>query len=174
MMPFDFGDFPEKGSMTMDLFEESLKDMVERYGSENQDGIKYALNDAQMHFGCVDVHCQELIALAFGVDVKFVKMLMKFMPTIKERVIPCQITCCSGPRCAKNGSVEVFKALRETLNIDFNETTADGQIRLSTYHCFKRCGDGPNIQVNGEFYHRMNREKAIALAKSLKEQYRRL
>lgn len=151
----------------MDLFEEELADMAARYGKNNQEGIKMALNLAQEEFGCVDSFCQSLIVSAFETNEKIVKTLIKFNPSIKESVVDYEVVCCSGPRCAKNGSMEVLKAVRNTLGIDFNEETPDGKVRLTTKNCFKQCGKGPNVMVNGKFYHEMNKEKAEKLMKSL-------
>lgn len=55
-----------------------------------------------------------------------------------------------------DGSVEDCE---KELAMDFNETSADGKIRLRTQNCFKKCKDGPNIMINGKFYHHMDTEK---------------
>lgn len=152
-------------------FEEELLNAAERFGPKNQEGIKYALNIAQDEFGCVDENCRLMIAKAFSVEDKIVKTLIRFTPSIKEEIVDCEIVCCSGPRCAKNGSVEVLRTFREELGIDFNETTEDGKVRLTLKNCFKHCGRGPNVCVNGKFYHEMDKNKTVSLIKELKERY---
>lgn len=152
-------------------FEDELSDIAERFGCENQEGIKFALNRAQDIFGCVDVNRRTMIAKAFGVEDKMVKTLIRFTPSIKEEIVDCEIVCCSGPRCAKNGSMEVLKTFRDEFGMDFNETTPDRKIRLTLKNCFKHCGKGPNVCVNGKFYHQMDRQKSLSLIKELKEKY---
>lgn len=159
--------FDEKPSM--DNFEEDLKDLVYNYGEKNQEGIKDALKKAQEVFDCVDGQCQSLIADNFGVDKKVVKTLMKFIPSIKEEIVEVEVVCCSGPRCSKNGSMEVIKAMKEGLGLDFNETSKDGRIRLTTKNCFKQCGDGPNIKVNDEYYNHMDKDKVCQVIKKIKK-----
>ena len=158
---------------TMDDFEVDLEDMVYNYGKKNQEGIKDALKRAQEYFGCVDSQCQTLIADSFDVETKVVKTLMRFISSIKEEVVECEVVCCSGPRCSKNGSMEVIKTIKSGLGLDFNETRADKKVRLTTKNCFKHCMEGPNVKVNDEFYHNMDKEKAEKLVKEIQEEHGR-
>lgn len=149
-------------------FQETIKSICDSYGDGSQEGVKASLKECQKIFDCVSVAHQHQIADLFRVDHKVVATLMKFMKNLKESIVEYEIICCTGARCAKNGSVEVIRAVKETLGIDFNEATSDGRIRLSTQNCFKQCHLGPNVMVNGVFHHRMDRTKAIALIKSIK------
>lgn len=150
------------------MFSEDVKYMVEDFGKQNQDGIKFALNRCQDIFGCVSKADQEEIANAFEVDIKIVKTLIKLSRTLKESIVEYEIICCSGSRCAKNGSVEVLKEVRKTLGIDFGETSDDGRIRLTTQNCFKKCGEGPNMMINGVFHHKLDKEKTRKILEGLK------
>lgn len=157
-------------SETMDkelIFREEMDVLVEGYGLGSQEGIKASLAECQKIFDCVSVNHQQQIAEIFQLDKKVISTMIKFMPMIKESIVEYEVICCSGSRCAKNGSLEVLKAVRETLGIDFNETTKDGKIRLSTQNCFKKCNLGPNIKVNNDFHHNMDRMKTIALMKNI-------
>ena len=158
--------------ISIEEFREDAIYWADSYGKGSQEGIKYCLNMAQDNFGLVDGYTQELIADAFGVDQKTVKALIKFMPNVKEEIVACEIVCCSGPRCSKNRSMEVLKAAKATLGVEFGETTSNGRIKLLTQNCFKKCGQGPNIRVNGKFYHEMNKAKTEQLMKALLEQYK--
>lgn len=150
------------------IFLEIINNLVENYGYGSQEGVKASLIECQRLFDCVSTNHQQKIAELFQLDQKVISAMIKFMPAIKESVVEYEVVCCSGSRCAKNGSIEVFKAVKETLGIDFNETTKDGKIRISTKNCFKKCNMGPNIRVNDEFHHRMDRLKTIELIKNMK------
>jgi NADH-quinone oxidoreductase subunit E len=150
------------------FFQERLFDFANNFKVGSQEGVKVSLLDCQEIFGCASVNHQKQIAEAFQIDEKVLKTMIKFMPSIKESVVEYEIVCCSGHRCAKNGSIEVLKAAKDTLGIDFNETTKDGRVRLATQNCFKKCNLGPNIMVNGEFYHKMNKTKVEELMKSIR------
>ena len=64
--------------------------------------------------------------------------------------------------------MEVLKTVKKELGMDFNETSADGKIRLRTQNCFKKCKDGPNIMINGKFYHHMNADKTKEVLEKIK------
>ncbi len=141
-------------------FKRDLEELVRGFGEESQEGVKEALRKCQDDFGLVSKSHVTQIADAFNLDEKIVKTIIKFMPTVKESNVEYEIICCTGPRCAKNGSREVIKTIKNTLGIDFNETTSDGKISLRGQNCFKKCKLGPNIMINKKFYHHMNKEKA--------------
>lgn len=149
-------------------FQEIMDVLLDNYGIGSQDGVKASLIECQKIFDCVSINHQEQIANSFKLDKKVISTIIKFMPSIKESIVEYEVVCCSGSRCAKNGSLEVLKAIKETLGVDFNETTKDGKIRLSTQNCFKKCNLGPNIMVNGKFYHKMDKVKVIELMKNIK------
>jgi NADH-quinone oxidoreductase subunit E len=151
------------------IFQEILYELVDSFGVGSQDGVKASLIECQKIFDCVSINHQNQIAKSFQLDEKVIRTMIKFMPSIKESVVEYEVVCCSGPRCAKNGSIEVLKSVKDNLGIDFNETTKDGKIRLTTQNCFKKCNLGPNLMVNGKFYHKMDKVKSIELMKSIKD-----
>lgn len=148
-------------------FQKRIDELVDSFGTNSQEGVKLSLRECQEIFGCVSISHQEDIGRLFEMDKKIISAIIKFMPSIKESVVEYEVVCCSGSRCTKNGAIEVLKAVKETLDIDFNETTKDGKIRLRTQNCLKKCGLGPNIMVNGEFYHRMDKTKTLELMKNI-------
>lgn len=150
------------------LFIERLEEIVDSFGTNSQEGVKLALRETQDSFNCVSKSHQSQIAEAFEMDLKVIKAIIKFMPIIKESIVKYELIVCTGPRCAKNGSIKVINTLKKELKIGFNEITDDGKIRLTTQNCFKKCKDGPNILVNNKFYHHMDEDKTRELVKFLK------
>ncbi len=150
-----------------ELFVEKLDELVEVYGEENQEGMKAALKACQDEFGYVAASHQEQIAEKFAVNTPIVKVLMKFIPNIKEIAVEKEVVCCSGPRCKQNGSFEVIKTMREELGLNFGEVSKDGKIRLSSQNCFKNCKNGPNVVVNGKMYEHMDKKKVKELVKEI-------
>ena len=59
--------------------------------------------------------------------------------------------CQTGP-CMLNGSDDIIQHIKETLNINAGETSADGLFTLKTVECLGACGYAPMMQV-GKFYH---------------------
>ena len=150
------------------IFKEGLEEIVNSFGKRSQEGAKVSIRNCQDYFGYVSISHQRQIADAFELDEKIIKTIIKFMPSIKESKVEYEIVCCTGPRCAKNGSVEVLKTVKSILGMDFNETSKDGRIRLRAQNCFKKCKDGPNIMINGKFYHHMDVEKTRQILDQIK------
>lgn len=151
------------------IFQETIDVLVDSFGIGSQEGVKASLKECQRIFDYVSIDHQEQIANLFQLDKKVISAMIKFMPSIKESIVEYEVVCCSGSRCAKNGSIEVLKAVKETLGIEFNETTKDGRIRLLTQNCFRKCSLGPNLMVNGKLHHKMDKVKAIELMKNILE-----
>lgn len=152
------------------LFRERLLEFVESFGEGSQDGAKASIRECQDIFDCVSLSHQRQIAEEFKLKDNIIKTIIRFMPSIKESIVEYEVICCSGSRCAKNGSLEVLKTVKDTLNLDFDETSKDGRVRLSTQNCFKKCNLGPNIMVNGKIYNHMNKEKAKNLMEDIKSE----
>ena len=149
-------------------FQEVMDELVMNFGVGSQEGVKVSLIECQKIFDCVPMNNQQRIADMFQLDKKIINAMIKFMPNIKESIVEYEVVCCSGSRCAKNGSIEVLKAIKETLGINVDGITKDGKIRLTTRNCFKKCNLGPNIMVNGKFHHRMDKVKSFELMNKLK------
>ena len=148
-------------------FKEYLNDLKDSFGKGSQEGVKIAIRECQEVFGLVSKGHQNDIAKAFELDENMISAIIKFMPSIKESNIEYDIVCCTGSRCGKNGSYEVLETVKSILGLDFNETSKDGKIRLKNQNCFKKCKLGPNIMINGKFYHQMNKEKTKKLLKEI-------
>lgn len=150
------------------IFKEGLEEIVNSFAKRSQEGAKVSIRNCQDYFGYVSISHQRQIADAFELDEKIIKTIIKFMPSIKESKVEYEIVCCTGPRCEKNGSMEVLKTVKSILGMDFNETSKDGRIRLRAQNCFKKCKDGPNIMINGKFYHHMDEEKTRQILDQIK------
>lgn len=153
------------------IFQELLEELADSYGTGSQEGVKASLTECQKIFDCVSISHQEIIADIFELDQKLISAMIRFMPAIKESIVEYEVVCCSGSRCASNGSMEVLRAIKDTLNIESNEVTKDGKIRFTTKNCFKKCGLGPNIMVNGQFHHGMDKTKTIDLMNRIKKNH---
>jgi NADH-quinone oxidoreductase E subunit len=57
------------------------------------------------------------------------------------------VQCCTTTPCWLRGSDEVVRACKDTLGIDFGETTEDGQFTLTEVECLGACVNAPMVQV---------------------------
>jgi len=59
-----------------------------------------------------------------------------------------KITICTNLPCLLSGGGNAAKYLKESLAIDFNETTGDGLFTLKEGECMGACGDAPVCLLN--------------------------
>lgn len=150
------------------IFDEGLEALVHSFGSENQDGVKEALRFCQETFGCVSKYHQEIIAERFCINPTTISVFMKLNKSLKPSIVEYEIVCCTGGRCAKEGSLALIQTIQNELGMSLNTTSSDGKIRLLSRNCFKHCNLAPNLLVNGKFYHQMDSHKVLSLMKEMK------
>lgn len=66
---------------------------------------------------------------------------------------------CKSLMCALVGSDTVIGWIGSKLGIKPGETTPDKLFTLSIVECLAACGTGPMMQVNDDYYERLNEEK---------------
>ena len=63
-----------------------------------------------------------------------------------------KIAVCTNISCMLRGADDILDHLKKRLNIDVNETTADGKFTLREVECMAACGGAPMCQVNDKNY----------------------
>jgi len=70
--------------------------------------------------------------------------------------------CHTGP-CMIKGSDEIIAYIKEKLNINVGETTADGLFTLKTVECLGACGYAPMMQMGKDYKEHLTKEKVDAI-----------
>lgn len=78
------------------------------------------------------------------------------------------IQVCKSLMCALVGSDTVLGWMKSKLGIGPGETTADKMFTVSAVECLGACGTGPMMQINGDYYERLNEEKVDRILADLK------
>lgn len=66
---------------------------------------------------------------------------------------------CRAEACQAMGSRALEAHLREKLNIDFHETTADGEVSLEPIYCLGNCACGPAVMIGETVHGRVDPER---------------
>lgn len=74
---------------------------------------------------------------------------------------------CTNALCGIMGGDAIYDALAEHLDIEHDETTADGKITLERLECNAACDYAPVIMVNWEFFDYQNPQSAVELVDKL-------
>ncbi|MFY8005429.1 MAG: NADH-quinone oxidoreductase subunit NuoE [Chitinophagaceae bacterium] len=70
--------------------------------------------------------------------------------------------CQTGP-CMIQGSDDIIKYIKDTLNINVGETTTDGLFTLKTVECLGACGYAPMMQLGKIYKEHLTKEKVDAI-----------
>lgn len=73
---------------------------------------------------------------------------------------------CMGTACHVRGSKKILDRLKQELNINAGETTADGSVTLETVNCIGACALGPLIIIDNKYHCKMSPEKIETVLKS--------
>lgn len=74
---------------------------------------------------------------------------------------------CRAEACQARGGRALESHIRETLAVDYHNTTADYEFTLEPVYCLGNCACGPSISVDNTVYGRMSPQKFDQLADRL-------
>lgn len=73
------------------------------------------------------------------------------------------VRVCLGTACYVRGGKRVLDTLKQKLNIDVGETTADRLFTLEVARCFGACGLAPAIMIDDDVHHRVKPNRLDAV-----------
>ncbi|MGQ4877813.1 formate dehydrogenase subunit gamma [Billgrantia sp. LNSP4103-1] len=77
------------------------------------------------------------------------------------------VQLCRAEACQARGSRMLERHARETLGIDFHQTTADREITLEPVYCLGNCACGPSLRIGDRIHGRVTPEKFDRLVDEL-------
>ncbi len=77
------------------------------------------------------------------------------------------IQICRAESCQSMGAKALEQHARQILEIDYHQTTDDGQFTLEPVYCLGNCACSPSVRVADEIYSDMNTQKFDELLKNL-------
>jgi len=134
--------------------EEKAKAHIAKYpaGREQSAILPLLMLAQQQHDGWLPVKAIECVAAMLGMpymrayEVASFYTMYNLAPIGKHHV-----QCCTTTPCWLRGSDEVVRACKDTLGIDFGETTPDGKFTLTEVECLGACVNAPMIQVTSGY-----------------------
>jgi NADH-quinone oxidoreductase subunit E len=78
------------------------------------------------------------------------------------------VSVCTNTLCAMLGGDEILAMLKEVLDVDVDETTADGSITLEHAECLAACDYAPVVTVNYEYFDNQTVGSARTLIEALR------
>lgn len=126
------------------------------------------LQDTQKAVGYIPEDCVAQIAAALNLSRAEVHGVISFYHFFRSSPPGKHVVqICRAESCQAMGSRQLEAHARETLKIDFNQTSADGQVTLQPVYCLGNCACSPSVRVGDSIYSHMNPEKFDALVDEL-------
>jgi len=80
------------------------------------------------------------------------------------------IQICRAEACQSMGARELEAHVKQTLGVDFHQTTADREITLEAVYCLGNCACSPSVRVDDQILGRKTTDKFDQLTTQLKSQ----
>ena len=74
-----------------------------------------------------------------------------------------RLQICRAEACQARGCRSLEAHAKETLGIDYHQTTADGEITLEAVYCLGNCATGPSVRLDNDIHGRVTPERLDAL-----------
>ena len=127
-----------------------------------------ALHKLQEVFGYVDDEALPMLGEIFNVSRAEVHGVASFYHDFKRnKPGKYVVKVCQAEACQAMGSEELTGSIKTKLNVDFHETTEDGNITLEPVFCLGNCACSPNIMIDKQVHARMTAEKFNSLVSTM-------
>jgi len=150
---------------------EKVDEIINRYPAGKQkSALLPVLHMAQDSFdGWLDVPVMDYVASLLQIEPIEVYEVASFYSMYNLKPVGKYMfeVCHTGP-CMLNGSDQIIDYIRQKLNINVGETTADGMFTLKTVECLGACGYAPMMQLGKTFREHLTREKVDAIVEELR------
>jgi NADH-quinone oxidoreductase subunit E len=155
--------------MSLQFSEEKLKkfnEIVARYPEGKQkSALLPVLHLAQEEFGnWLSADTMDYVASLLKIEPIEVYEVATFYSMYNLKPIGKYMfeVCQTGP-CMLRGSDNIIDYIKQKLNINVGETTADGLFTLKTVECLGACGYAPMMQLGKTYREHLTKEKVDAI-----------
>jgi NADH-quinone oxidoreductase subunit E len=147
----------------------NAQDIIARYPEGKQkSALLPLLHLAQEQYGWVSSDAMDYVAGLLNIlpievyEVASFYTMFHLDPVGKHVIEYCR----TGPCCLMGGE-DVYGYLKQKLDIDTGETTADGKVTLKEVECLAACGWGPVFQIREKYYMNLTNEKVDGIIEEL-------
>jgi len=142
---------------------EKIDTIISRYGFDKSLLIAI-MQDAQAEYGYLPKPV--LRRISERLHVPYVQVLGAATFFKAFRLTPRGknlIHVCLGTACHVRGAPRILEEIKRELSIETGGTSRDGLFTLETVNCLGCCALGPVVQINNDFFGRMNASDIIRL-----------
>ena len=128
------------------------------------------LQNTQEIYGYLPKEAIELISEKTGIATSEILGVATFYTQFRfEPVGKYLIMLCQGTACHVNGSELILQTIKDELQIEDGQTTADGIFSLKCVACLGCCSLSPVMMINEDTYGSLTPEKTKKILRELRE-----
>jgi len=129
------------------------------------------LRIAQEQWGYLKPEVMDYVANLLELCPRHVREVASFYVMLKKQDMGKHcLQVCTNITCCMMGSDDLLKVIEEELGLSESmQLTADGQFSLMPVQCLGSCDTAPVVQVNEDYYEKLNPEVFRSLLKKLKD-----
>ena len=145
--------------------EEQLRAVIENHKGQEGAAIP-VLHEAQEIYGYLPIEVQKIIAEGLDMSLAEIYGIVTFYAQFS--LYPkgeYQISVCLGTACYVKGSGDILNKIKEKLNVEVGECSADGKFSVDATRCIGACGLAPVMTVNDEVYGRLTTDEIDGILK---------
>ncbi|MBS1949700.1 MAG: NADH-ubiquinone oxidoreductase chain E [Cytophagales bacterium] len=154
----------------------TAKKIMARYPEGKQkSALIPILHLAQTEFnGWLSAEVMDYVASLLSIKPIEVYEVVTFYSMFNSKPVgKCLIEVCQTSSCWLRGSDEIVAHIKNKLNINVGETSADGMFTLKTVECLGSCGTAPMLQCGADFHENLTVEKVDELLEKLRNKNER-
>lgn len=137
--------------------------VVERY-EQKPSALVSILQDIQDKAGYLPTEVLKRVAEKMDISNRQIYGVVTFFKSLNLTPLgEHTITVCLGTACHVRGGGKVLSEISDSLDIESDETTEDGEFTLKTVNCLGACAIGPVVVVDDKYYGKMTPSKAKEL-----------
>jgi len=157
----------ETVSETVNEIETSVEQIIERL-QDKPGALLPILHAVQDQIGYIPSQVLPTIAEALNLSRAEVHGVVSFYHYFRSSPPGRNsIQICRAESCQAMGSRNLEAHAKKSLQIDFNQTTADGEFTLVPVYCLGNCACSPSVRVGDNIYGHVDAEKFDELVSTL-------
>lgn len=135
---------------------ERLIKIIEKCNNDKSQ-LMYILNEVQSIYGYIPMEAQKIISEELNIPMAEIYGVITFYSrfSLKPKG-KYNISVCLGTACYVKGSQNILDKIKEILDINVGEITADGKFSLEATRCIGACGLAPVMTINEEVYGKLD------------------
>jgi formate dehydrogenase subunit gamma len=138
---------------------ENIQQIIDQL-SEKPGALLPILHEVQHQFGYIPPNAITLIAQALKQTAAEISGVISFYRHFHtSKAGSHRVEICRAEACQARGARSLEAHAKESLDIDYHETTADRNITLDPVYCLGNCACGPNIRVGDDIIGRVDTQK---------------